>query len=75
MKSSELKDYSEEQLKVKIAEEKQTLTKLRFAHAVSSVENPMRIHHTRKDIARLNTELQSRIIKARELENTQNETK
>jgi len=62
MKISELKDFSEDQLKVKIAEEKQTLTRLRFAHAVSSVENPMRIKHTRKDIARLHTELQSRIL-------------
>jgi large subunit ribosomal protein L29 len=63
MKSSEFKEYTEDQLKIKIAEEKQTLTKLRFAHAVSSVENPMRIKHTRKDIARLKTELQSRVLK------------
>jgi large subunit ribosomal protein L29 len=73
MKSSELKDYSVDQLKIKISEEKQTLTKLRFAHAVSSVENPMRIHNTRKDIARLNTELQSRILKEKAINASSNE--
>jgi large subunit ribosomal protein L29 len=33
---------------------------LKFAHAVSAIENPLRIQHVRKGIARLNTELTKR---------------
>jgi len=33
---------------------------LKFAHAVSAIENPLRINKVRKDIARLNTELTNR---------------
>ncbi len=64
MKYAEITELSDDQIVQKIAEEKQGLTKLRFAHAVSSVENPMRIRHARKDIARLNTELSKRNIVA-----------
>lgn len=64
MKYAEIAELSDDQIVQKIAEEKQGLTKLRFAHAVSSVENPMRIRHARKDIARLNTELSKRNIVA-----------
>lgn len=60
MKYAEITEMSDEQIIQRIAEEKQSLTKLRFAHAVSSVENPMKIHHARKDIARLSTELSKR---------------
>jgi len=61
MKYAEIAELSDDQIVQKIAEEKQALTKLRFAHAVSSVENPMRIRHARKDIARLSTELSKRV--------------
>lgn len=64
MKYAEIAELSDDQIVQKIAEEKQGLTKLRFAHAVSSVENPMRIRYARKDIARLNTELSKRNIVA-----------
>jgi large subunit ribosomal protein L29 len=33
---------------------------LKFAHAVSAIENPLRIKAARKLIARLNTELSAR---------------
>ena len=35
-------------------------TKLKFAHAVSAIENPSRITKVRKEIARLNTEITKR---------------
>ena len=44
----------------RVSEEKANLTKLKFAHAVSSIENPLRITKVRKDIARMNTELTKR---------------
>jgi len=60
MKNSEILELSTEELVAKIGEEKNNLTKLKFAHAVSAIENPTRIKNLRKDIARLNTELTKR---------------
>lgn len=60
MKNSEILDLSTEDIVAAIAEEKATLTKLKFAHAVSAIENPNRIQQTRKTIARLQTELTKR---------------
>jgi len=62
MKSSikDIKSLSSEHIVAKVKEDKDVLAKLRFAHAVSPIENPMRIKFLRKDIARLITELNSR---------------
>ena len=60
MKNSEILELSTEELVARVSEERGTLTKLKFAHAVSAIENPMRITKVRKDIARLNTELTKR---------------
>ena len=57
MKNSEIKGLSQEELVAKVAEEKQNLVKLKFAHTISAIENPSRIKAVRKTIARLNTEL------------------
>ena len=57
MKNSEILELSTEELVARAGEEKANLTKLKFAHAVSAIENPLRITKVRKDIARLNTEL------------------
>lgn len=60
MKNSEILELTTEELIARVSEEKATLTKLKFAHAVSAIENPTRISKVRKDIARLNTELTKR---------------
>ena len=60
MKNSEILELSTEELVARVAEEKGNLNKLRFAHAVSAIENPARITHVRKDIARINTEITKR---------------
>jgi len=60
MKNSEILELTTEELTARISEEKASLTKLKFAHAVSAIENPTRISKVRKDIARLNTELTKR---------------
>ncbi|CCH03330.1 50S ribosomal protein L29 [Fibrella sp. WM1] len=57
MKKAEIKALSVEQLQEQISAEKSQLQKLTFAHAVSPIENPMRIRESRKLIARLYTEL------------------
>ncbi len=48
---------NEQDLKARLAEDKQRLKKLEFAHTISPLENPMTIRGLRKDIARLKTEL------------------
>ena len=60
MKNSEILELTTEEVIARVSEEKTNLTKLKFAHAVSAIENPMRITKVRKDIARLNTELTKR---------------
>ena len=57
MKKEEIKALSVDQLHEQISTEKAQLQKLTFAHAVSPIENPMRIRESRKLIARLFTEL------------------
>jgi large subunit ribosomal protein L29 len=60
MKNSEITELATEELVARLGEERANLTKLKFAHAVSAIENPTRITKVRKDVARLNTELTKR---------------
>lgn len=60
MKYEEIKALSLEELKDRTATEKENLQKLKFAHAISPIENPMRIRETKKLVARLATELRSK---------------
>ena len=55
-----LKEMSEADLKSKIEEDELRIKKLKFAHAVSPLENPMSIRGVRKDLARLKTELRTK---------------
>ena len=60
MKQSEICELTTEEIKETIATEQSTLTKLKMNHAVSPLENPMIIRATRRNIARLMTELRKR---------------
>jgi large subunit ribosomal protein L29 len=60
MKNQEIKALNANELKEKIAAEKEGLQKLKFAHAISPIENPMRLRESKKLIARLNTELHAK---------------
>ena len=60
MKNSEIKGLSQEELVARIAEEKENLVKLKFAHTISAIENPTRITKVRRTIAQLNTEMTKR---------------
>ncbi len=60
MKNAELNGLSLEDLTSKLKEEKELLQKLKFAHALSPIENPMRIRAVRKFIAQLSTALVAR---------------
>ena len=57
MKNAEIKSLNGVEIKERLATEKENLQKLKFAHAISPIENPMKIRETRKLIARLATEL------------------
>jgi large subunit ribosomal protein L29 len=65
MKNSEIQGLTTEEVVVRINEEKANLTKLKFAHTVSAIENPLRITKVRKEVARLNTELTKRKAEAK----------
>lgn len=60
MKNNEIKALSIDELKQQIAQERESLDRLKFAHAISPIENPMRLRTARKLIARLNTELSAK---------------
>ena len=60
MKSREIKELSVNELREKIGSEQDALRKIKFAHQVSAVENPMKIKENRKLIARLHTELRAK---------------
>ncbi|MCS6967102.1 MAG: 50S ribosomal protein L29 [Cytophagales bacterium] len=54
-KHAHLHQLSVEELEKRIQEATLTLRRLRFAHAVSKLENPMQLRNTKREIARLKT--------------------
>lgn len=60
MKIAEIKSLTTDELKGRIATEKANLDQLKFNHALSPLDNPMSIKATRRDIARMMTELDAR---------------
>lgn len=59
-KKVNIKDLSVEELNTQIIAEEETLRRLKFGHAVSPIENPMKIRESRKVVARLRTELRAK---------------
>ncbi|TWP27833.1 50S ribosomal protein L29 [Apibacter muscae] len=57
MKAKDIKNLSTEELKLKLAEKKAEYAKLKLAHKVSPIENPIQLRDIRKTIARLLTTL------------------
>jgi large subunit ribosomal protein L29 len=60
MKNSEIKGLSQEELKAQIITERTNSQNLKFAHSISPLENPLKIRESRRQIARLQTELRNR---------------
>jgi large subunit ribosomal protein L29 len=67
MKPSEIKELTDKEILERLQLEKETLTRLNMNHAVSPLDNPMKIKEARKNIARLKT-----IKRQRELSQNQN---
>jgi large subunit ribosomal protein L29 len=61
-----LRDLSDTELIDRLAQTKEELFNLRFQHVTGQLENHARLHHVRKDVARLHTELRIREIAAAE---------
>lgn len=57
MKKADIKNLSIGDLQNKLAELRVQYNKLKLAHKISPVENPIQIRDLRKTIARVNTEL------------------
>jgi large subunit ribosomal protein L29 len=55
MKNAEIRSLTLDELKRKLVAEKEGLVKLRFAHAISPIENPTKIGESRRLIARIKT--------------------
>lgn len=62
MKASEVRELSTLEIQEQIENNKKALTKMRLNHAVSPLDNTNKIGETKKDIARLLTELRAREI-------------
>ena len=62
MKASEIKELSTLEIKERIDDYKNVLIRMRLNHAVSPLENPNKIGNTKRDIARLKTELRFRLV-------------
>jgi large subunit ribosomal protein L29 len=61
MKQDIVRDLATDEIRDKIKEERASYVKLKMAHAVSPIENPMKLSASRKVIARLETELRKRM--------------
>ncbi|MBN7813859.1 50S ribosomal protein L29 [Algoriphagus pacificus] len=57
MKNTEIQALAANEIAERIVAEQGNLTKLKFAHTISPIENPNRIRETKRLIARLKTAL------------------
>ena len=60
MKTSEIKELSTKDLLERIASERELLVRLKLNHAVSPLDNPMKIKVSRRNVARMQTEIVKR---------------
>ena len=60
MKNSEIKGLTMEELRNKIQQVQDTSSKLKMMHSISALDNPIEIRTTRRDLARLKTEMSFR---------------
>jgi large subunit ribosomal protein L29 len=60
MKKEDIKDLSTDELRMRLEEEKALYSKMKMNHAISPIENPMKIRITRRGVAMIQTELTKR---------------
>ncbi|MEY3198192.1 MAG: hypothetical protein RL679_1793 [Bacteroidota bacterium] len=64
MKQQEITKLSVEDVKSRLADFSEQLSKMKLTHSVAPMENPIQIRMVRKTIARLHTELTKREAQA-----------
>ena len=64
MKASEIRELTSDEIRHRLDESTQELFNLRFQHATDQLENPMRLHGVKHDIARMKTVLRERELNA-----------
>jgi len=57
MKTSEIKELTKKEIVEKLQVEKENLVRLKMNHAVSPLDNPMKIQVSKRNIARIQTVL------------------
>ena len=67
MKTSEIKELTTSEIAERLQVERENLVRLKLNHAVSPLDNPMKIKMSKKNIARLST-----ILRERELNEKKN---
>lgn len=60
MKTSEIRELTTAEIVEKVETERDELVRLKMNHHVSPLDNPLVIRQTRKNIARLKTEMRKR---------------
>ena len=58
--AAEIRDLADDELIVKLGEAKEELFNLRFQVATGQLDNNRRLHHVRRDIARIYTVMRER---------------
>ena len=65
MKVSEIKELTGKEIVERLQTEQESLLRLKLNHAVSPLDNPLKIQQGRKNIARLKTILRDRELKGK----------
>ena len=60
MKQSIVRDLTTDEVREKVKEERASYVKMKMAHAVSPLDNPLKLKTSRRAIARMETELKKR---------------
>ena len=60
MKTSEINELTRKEIVERLQEEREHLVRLKLNHAVSPLENPIKIVESRRNVARMETILRSR---------------
>lgn len=71
----ELQEFSDTDLQAELKATEQSYQKMKFDHAVTGLDNPLRLREIRRDIARLNTESRRRQLAAASAEELQSRSK
>jgi large subunit ribosomal protein L29 len=62
MKSKEIRELTFQELQERLENEETLLVRMKMNHAVSPLDNPNKIVETRRNVARLKTEMRARQI-------------